>query len=562
MINLLTLKNLKNGITINAKELSQLDFYSFIYQVTGNTVNYKNQLNDLHVKYHDLEWDNKIFEFLSSKQNSNILYKKIKKVENEFNNKIFQKIKKLKWSDKAIINFWDYQCHFLNYSLERITYIKKESTSNNKINAYEQYLNKVNRISSKLFINIGSNEQLQNESMPGSKYYQAHALSLLIKFNNNKLGVLRFKFLNKATSYIDQGVLVSILYTLSYAQFISEHDSIPLSNELFSSIDEIIAFREPKIGKVFEKYQYRYSPNYYFLHILHSKDGVDISKGDIVENSILVREQEVALKYLHNNHDSFNHKVCYFNFIKFILTTEYDFNHLPLEVFETAMDTINEYFFDSIIDQQIRMVNMIENQVKHTFTKNIKSCHLSNLEITQNKLKQLEENQNRGGPYRLKKEEYNQKVSCIKNWIITLENTKRINPGGGYFYKMLNKDDYCSQYIINEFASMIPWTDWKDNLYFAKELLKEKIDSSLYKKYKLDLEILLESIFSNKSFLYKQDGSGRAVFYESIEKQFNDYAKWEDAQRKNDKPYSVNKILKASIIKKAFKTLLNFKSSL
>lgn len=593
LIDFSILEDLKNGITFSEKELSQFDFNYLIHQETDGIVNYKNKLHDLYIKYHDTEWDHKIFDFISKKQNANRLYIKIKKIENEFNNNIFQKIKKLKWTDKAIIDFWDYQCHFSNYTLERITYIKKKSTVNKEISEYEQYLNEVNRISSKLYINIGSNEQLQNESMPGSKYYQAHALSLLIKFNNNKLGVLRFKFLNKTTSYIDQGVLVSILYTLSHAQFMSEHSSIQHNNKIFSSIDEIIIFREPKIGKVFEKYQYRYSPNYYFLHTLHSKEGIDVSRGDIVENSILVREQEIAFKHSYNWHDQYNSEICYFNYIEFILETEFDFNRLPAELFETVMQTINEYFFDSVTDQQIKMVNMIENQLKNSFTENIKSCNMSPMEIAKKRLKQLKTNQDKGGSYRLKKKDYDLTLQSLKQWITLLkyhkfieklkklkwENTPstlslkdyqyhfiefnkktRIDPGSGFFYEMTSKDDFCSQYIVNEFATIIPWMNWEDEMYFAKELLKEKIDSKLYKTYKHDLEILLESIFSNKGFLYKHNTSGRAVFYTSIEKQFNDYAKWEERQRKNDKEYSVNKILKTSIIKKAFETLNSFKS--
>lgn len=558
------LDDLKSGVTLSEKELSRLNFHHIIDEITDGTVNYRNKLNDVHIQYYNIDWDEKIFQFLKSKQNSNLLYQKIQKVENELNNKIFQRIKKMRWSTTGythISHFWNYQYQFFNYTLQRVHYINKHSKVNQEISPYEQYLKEVSSVSSQLFINIGCNEQLQNESMPGSKYYQADALSLVIKFDNNKLGVLRFKFLNKATSYIDQGILVSILYTLSYAEFISEHNAITLNNKIFSNINEIIVFREPKIGKVFEKYQYRYSPNYYFLHTLHSKEGVDISKGDIVKNSILVREQEIALKHLYSDHDKFNPEICYFNFIEFILATEGDFSDIPSNLFQTAMETINEYFFDSVTDQQIKMVNMIDNQLKSSFTKNIKSCNLSPIEIAKKKLSKLVTNQDKGGSYRMKKKDYDNKVDCINHWINILENTNRIDPGGGFFYDMINKEDECSKLIIQDFASAIPWMNWGDEVYFVKELLIEKVDPSLYEEYKIDLEILLESIFGNKSFLYKQDGSMRAVFFDSIEDQFNDYARWEDKQRKTNKDYSINQILKESVIKKAYTTLKNFRSN-
>jgi len=560
-------KTLKQGISITGDQISQLDINHFIYHISDGTVNYKGTMNDIHLQYFPIEpngFNAEIFDFLSSKKNASLLYKKIEKVKNEYNHQIFQKIKKMKWSDKATLMFWDYQYQLNHFTLERIRYIKKNNDSS--IGEYEKYIHQIESLSSKLFTNIGCNEQLQIEATPGSKYYQTKALSLLIKYQNNHLGILRFKFLNKSTSFNDQGKLVSLLYTLSYIAFNYEHNKLQfnlkhifsasqvsffkeLVNE-FSEIDQITVFREPSIGKVFEKSQYQYSPNYFFMHTLHSKEGIDISRGDLIEKSVLIREQEIAFNHLYNDHDTFNPKICYFNFIEYMLNTEHHFIQIPLNLFELILDSINEYFFESIIDQQIRMVNMIENQVKHSFTKNIKSCYLSNLEIAEKKLEQLKKDNTKKGPYRIKNKDYIQKYSCIKQWINILKENGRIDSGGGFFYNLINKDDFCSQYIIDEFSSMIPWLNWKDELYHSKALIKEKITPLLYKQYKYDLNILLESIFSNKSFLYNYDVSNRAVFYEAIEKQFDTYAKWEKEQRKSKKEYSVHQILKTSIKKR------------
>jgi len=554
------------GIHITKDIFLKLNINRFIDYMTERTVNYHDMINDIYLQYFPLEPTESniaIFDFLSSKKNANLLYKKIEKVQNEYNDNIFKKMKKMKWSEKATPMFWDFQYQFKHFTLKRIRYINKNSNDTSHENNYEKYIRNLEHISSKLSANIHFNEQLQIESALGSRYYQAKALSLLVRYQNNDMGILRFKFLNKSTSYRDQGMLVSFLYALSHTFFNYEHnnssldlhDLIPQNEahlldeilEVFSKIDHITLFREPHIGKVFEKYQYAYGPNYFFMHTLNSKEGIDISKGDILAQSVLVREQKIT-NYIHNNQDTYNPEICYFNFIEYLTKDqELYYTELPSDLCETFLDWINEYFFYSVTNQQIRMVNMIENQVKHSLTKNIKSCHLSHLEIAEKKLEQLKKDNAKKGPYRIKNEDYIKHSSCIEQWINMLKENGRIDAGGGFFYDLMNKDDDCSKYIIDEFSSMIPWLNWKDDLYHFKNILKVRIGSKAYNRYRNDIDLLIEPIFGNKSFLYQSDLPNRSIFYRAIEKQFDAYAKWEQQQREKNKKYSIQHILKSNI---------------
>ena len=99
---------------------------------------------------------------------------------------------------------------------------------------------------------------------------------------------------------------------------------------------------------------------------------------------------------------------------------------------------------------------------------------------------------------------------------------------------------------------------WQDDVINAKEMLKDRIGKIRYKKHKDDLEQFLESIFSNKSFLYAQKKSGRAVFFRSIEKQFDAWGEYEKKKKAKNQKADPDKIVKESVPAKAAKTLEGF----
>ncbi len=326
-------KTIYQGVNIKENQLFCSKINRLIYQITDGLINYQNTIGDLHIKYYPIKvtkTNTAIFDFLSSKRNTNLLYTKTEKVQNEHHEAIIKKMKKIKWFEKASPMYIELEYQRKHFTLKRIQYVFKDGKKSPQKDEYAEYLNHIERFSSKLFTNISANEQLQIVSAPGSKYYQADALSLLVRYQNNVMGILRFKFLDKSTSYRDQGMLVSFLYALSYTLFNYEHSiasfdlhSFFSNNEIyflhelfddFSQIEQITLFREPHIGKVFEKYQYAYGPNYFFTHTIHSKEGIDISKGDILSQSVLIREQKIT-NYIHNDQDTYNPEICYFNWL-------------------------------------------------------------------------------------------------------------------------------------------------------------------------------------------------------------------------------------------------------
>ena len=611
------LQEAKIGTRIESKKLLNLQYKDIIKCVTGGYVPTHHTLQDIKLQYFEFECDKDRFESLTKNQNHSLIYKNVKIIENEFNKKIFQKISRMKWTIDAseADNIYYFQYYFDNYTLERIKYLKKYPTDNIKIIEYENYIHEVTKTLYEIHNNAAYSETIMLDASPGSKYYRADALSMLIRFRDDNVKVLRFNFLNKQTSIVDQGTLASFFASLFYlifefkhsphkgdymkilaiiSQFVSDNKlnaAVKEIVDLFEQIDEIKIFREPKIGKVFNKTRYRYEVNHFYLHTLHSKEGLDISKGDLIEDSIMVREQEIALKNFHNHHDKCYENVCYFNYILLFMNEDVELNTIPIDLLEVVMNTVDSCFFYFVISQQMKMVSMIENRLKNSFTKKIKSCIFSPLDIAHKKLNQLIENQKRGGTYRLKNEEYELTIKCLKQWInilkyhkfiknlkklkyidshvpLTLKNYQyhfdylnkslRINPGAGFFYEMMNKDDFCSNYIYKEFSTIIPWFNWRDDLSFVKYILMEKIGISKYKENKYDLDIFLETIFGNKSFLYKQNASGRAVFYESIEKQFDDWAKYENLKIQSNQFVDTIDILKTSVITKAKNTLKEF----
>jgi hypothetical protein len=569
-------------LVIKAKEFEKFDIGNIISHVTDGIVNYDGDIGDISIKYTLTTWSDKIFHYLLEKKNSTVLYERIDKVEDLENKIFYENIQKLTWSDRGKnATLEDYKYHFEKYTLKRQKYIRKVSSLDEldqEDNRYFKYTRDIDRLSDKLFINISVNEQLERESMPGSKYYRADELSIFILYQNKNVGILRIKFLDKETSYSDQGKVVSALYTLFYSIFKQAHridsenkSKINLSMDenkilkdivnYFNKIESLMIFREPKIGKVFEKYKYKYSANYYYTHTLHTHEGVDnVPRGDLVEDSLMVREQEIAGKHLHNHHDTFDNNVCYLNFVEVVLkANELAYTVIPKEIFNPLLDTINEVFFQAVEHQQRTMVKMIENKVRsEKFTGKIKSCNQSNLQIAENELNKLKGLNSKKGANRISNSEYFKKSNCLKKWISILKKNKRIDPGSNFFVKMDTNDEVCNEYIINTFLPMIPWMDWKDTLAIAKEDFKTKLDNNtkkIYRKHKDDIDMILHSIFSNKSFLYRQTEGNRAVFYESIEKQFDSYGKWEDLRRIKNKKYAIGDILKSSVKKKAYKTL-------
>ncbi len=560
-----------NQFKITKEQFNRFDFNNFVYMVSGGTVNYQNDFSNLSVSYHTLNWSHHIFEYLLSKNNANVLYSKIDKVEKGFDVNIFNKIKKLRWFDtKVNLILLDYQHHFSEFSLKGSSSLPEEDDS------YEQYKREVYRLSSKLFTNIGANEQLERESSPGSKYYRASAFSILVKYKNKHLDLIRFKFLDKSTSYLNQGKLVSILYAVSYLVVLHEHNELPefdintlLTNEVdkkifteilnkVKNVDEIMIFREPKIGKIFEKYTYKFSSNYYYLYTLHTREGIDISRGGLVEGSLLIRDQEIAGKYLKNTQDTFDEDVCYFNFVEALLDKNIYDDYIPEECYAALMDVINEIFFEAVLLQQQTLYHMIKQRARSAYTKNIKSCHLTNLEVAKLELSKIEKDFKKKGLGRIKKTERDFKAGCIQKWINFLETNGRIDPGSNKVLDFLQEHEGCSKYVTQEFLIAIPWTDWNDYVYFAKNLLKEKIPKDKYKKYHHDLDLFLESIFSNKSFLYTQDKGGRTIFFTSIEKQFDTWGQYEKLMTSKKKKASLDKVVKKGIRKKAVETLKSF----
>ncbi len=447
---------------------------------------------------------------------------------------------------------------------------------------YEKYKDEIKYFSDQLSIRIEVNELFDIMANPGSKYHLAYGLSLLIKDKSNKISILRFKFLNKRTSYLDQGTLVSIIYSLFYLFFCKEHGMRPqrgIKKDLFSeteaketwkyiykqisTIDQVILFREPGIGRVFEKYEYYFSPNHYYMDMLHTREGIDISRGGLVENSILVRDQEIATKHQRNDHDIYKNRICYFNFIEMMLLDKQIRSlNISKNIFHLLMDTVNEGFFDIVIKQQIYMVQMIDNSVESKFTKNIKGCSKSNIEIAKDELKNLKKLNSKKGPDRIKNDEYQWKTDCIKKWIEILKEAGSIHPGSKIFLTLDSKmDKPCAEYIKDLFSMMIPWRDWKICMDHVQTKFKQKLKNKnlkIDKEDREDIDIFLTALFGNKSFLYKQRAGGRAVFYQDIEKQFDAYGEWKLSQLRKNKGYKIKTLLKSSVSEKALETFSSF----
>ncbi len=87
---------LRRGIVMNEERLRYFDFRTLIEDIMGSPIKYSD-LHDFIMTYQDTEWDQNIFEYLIDKKNSDLLYKKVQKIENIHNNEIIKRIKKLKW---------------------------------------------------------------------------------------------------------------------------------------------------------------------------------------------------------------------------------------------------------------------------------------------------------------------------------------------------------------------------------------------------------------------------------------------------------------------------------
>ena len=71
---------LRHGIVMNEERLRYFDFRILIEDIMGSPIKYSD-LHNLKITYHDTEWDQNIFEYLIEKQNSDLLYKKFKKLK-------------------------------------------------------------------------------------------------------------------------------------------------------------------------------------------------------------------------------------------------------------------------------------------------------------------------------------------------------------------------------------------------------------------------------------------------------------------------------------------------
>lgn len=482
------------------------------------------------LKYHEYYTQhNRFLEYLSSKENASLLYRKIQP-----NHK-----------------------HVQEYDRE-LDAILNEVSKN---------MGPRNEQSHALSLNDMHNK---GKGLHGRQLLLANALSVVIRYQDDTLGILRFKFLDEKTSYTDQGKIITMLSAISYSKLCQEHNIVPELNansfyhpnanvkeviktllSRLEDIEEIILFREPGAGRVFHKREYQFSANDFYLYTMHTGDAVDITRTHLIDSSLKDYNDLLLNEYLTNKHDKFVNKIAYFNFTDFFNHIDVELKEecidqiIPLEIYGEVLDIINEYYFETVTQQQCRMYLMIKNQVKDAFTDNIKSCHIIKPKFAKNKLSELQNS----------KVVDQEKIDYVKRWIKELkENPKRIDPGSELLLEMSDKDDRYSQYIMNEFVSSIPWFNSEFTEEYAHKSFRNRLGDDMYQKHKSKLTQIIEQIFGKKGYLYGNKKHSRGVFYQEIALQFEEYAVWEQRKRKGktikeQAKISVEDILKDRVLK-------------
>ncbi|HIP14420.1 MAG TPA: hypothetical protein EYG74_02910 [Sulfurimonas autotrophica] len=519
----------QRGLTFKSKNLKKIDFSKFEDILNDQNIYHEGNPNDFHIQYFEYYITHShFFKYINSKENASLLYTKIQQASYKDNDEYRGEVNRISTDIESNMRLRNEQLHAL--SLE-------------------------------------GREKEKRKSRKGRELLIAHNLSVVVLYNDRTMGILRFKLIKENTSYTDLGKLSTLLSFFSYNAFCQEHNITPkaeldtfyhhqkevketLTNlfKRLQDIEKIILFREPGPGRVFQKREYQYSANFFYMYTMHTKDGIDITRTSLIDSDLKDYDDLLLTEYLTNTHDKYITKVAYLNFIELYMHLETFDNLIDEEIYEEVMEFINEYYYETVTDQQCRMYMMIKNKIKDAYTKNITSCHLIKQKFAEKK----------------RNEEIDiQKKYYIQKWINTLEDKpKRIEPGSELLYNMSSCSNPYDEYIIDQFASSIPWFNWHYTVVYAHKSLKNILGDSLYNKHKTNLSILINKVFGKNGFLYGNEKYSRGVFYEEIVIQFDAYGKWEKKERKKRKnkqkeqtnkevtEVTIDDILKDSVFKK------------